>query len=230
MLKWIILAIVVLIVIAVAGVVFWVQTEAPFHREHISQGSGKRALILYHPSRDAHFSDDLTMALARGFAEADFPVDRWTMTSRTPSKPKGYAIVAVVSNTFFSAPDWPTLRYLKRARLEDQNVIAIMAGGGKTERAEQKLGFALERTGAHVLDLRPLWTTRPNEPGSEGPANRQVAMKIARSMAREAGQLVRERNATAADQAPATRENPVQPAPAPTNDLPQGAEARETAP
>ena len=78
-------------------------------------GAGKvRALILFHPSRDAHFSDDLSIALADGLKVAGFAMERATLTSKTPAEPKGYALIGVVSNTFYSTPDLPTLRYLEK--------------------------------------------------------------------------------------------------------------------
>ena len=191
MLKWILLIVFLLVLLAAAGVIFWVQTEAPFHRETLSEGPGKRVLILYHPSRDAHFSDDLTEALARGFAQEGLAVDRWTMTAGTPARPQDYALVAIVSNTFFGSPDWPTRRYLKRADLTGQDTIAIIAGSGSTDRAERLLRAMIAKSGARLKALRALWIKRPNEPGSEGPGNRQLAMRLARAMAQEAGHDVR---------------------------------------
>jgi hypothetical protein len=40
------------------------------------------------------------------------------MTGETPVRPQGYAVVAVVNNTFWAAPDWATQRYLRRADLK----------------------------------------------------------------------------------------------------------------
>lgn len=190
MVKWILLAVILLVLLAIAGVVFWVQSEAPFRRETLSEGPGKRALILYHPSRDAHFSDDLTEALALGFADEGLAVDRWTMTASTPERPENYDVVAIVSNTFFGSPDWPTQRYLKRADLAGQNTIAIIAGGGNTNRAERLLRTLIENSGAQLVALRALWIKRPNEPGSDGQDNRQLAMRLARAMAQDANQHV----------------------------------------
>lgn len=185
--KWVILSLVAIALIGIAAVTLWVEREAEFRKERLSTQGRAKALILYHPSRDAHFSDDLTMALARGFQEDDLTVERWTMTSETPPDPSGFVVVAVVSNTFYGAPDWPTRAYLKRASLTDQPVIAIMAGSGTTQRAHISLAKALEVTGAHLLEIRSLWTTRPNDPTQASGNNRQIAMDIAQAMARRAG-------------------------------------------
>lgn len=183
--KGIAVATLILAILAAAGLTFWVEAEAPFRVEHIAVGPAGKALILYHPSRDAQFSDQLTDALAQGFEARSLGVDRWTITSRTPALPTGYAVIAIVSNAFFWAPDQPTQRYLKRARLDDQNVIAIIAGGRATDRAEAILTKAIRAAGANLIAVRPLWTSRPNEPGTSAVVNRLVAMEIATRMARE---------------------------------------------
>ena len=181
------LAVIAIIVLGVLGVTFWVETEAPFRKERLATGTAGKALILYHPSRDAHFADDLTRAVGRGFEEEGLAVERWTMTRRTPARPENFAIVAVVSNTFFGAPDWPTQRYLETARFEDQKLLAILGGGGITDRAEISLIQAIGRTGADLLAHRALWTSRPNQPGAAAASNRALAMEIAQAMARDAG-------------------------------------------
>lgn len=147
-------------------------------------------MILYHPSRDARFSDELTEALARGFEDAQFSVERWTMTGETPARPEGFEVTAVVSNTFYAQPDWPTGRYLKRADLKGVPVIAIMAGAGSTERAQQKLTDALKAAGADLRGVQPLWISRPNDPTRQNEDNRAVARSIAHRMASDIGTKV----------------------------------------
>lgn len=188
--KWIVVALAVLLVIAVIsiiGVTAWVQAEAPFRKDRLVKTGRAKALILYHPSRDAHFSDDVTMALARGFEEDGLAVERWTMTRQTPARPEGFAVIAIVSNTFFWAPDWPTQRYLKRADLKGNTALAIIGGGGNTQRAQVALDRDLGNSGARLLAVRALWTSRPNEPGAQPAGNRLLAMQIAHRMARDAG-------------------------------------------
>lgn len=198
MVKWIILAGLAALILGFVGLTMWVETEAPFRKERLATGTLGKALILYHPSRDAHFSEDLTRALARGFEEDGLKVERWTMTRRTPAKPEGFAIIALVSNTFFRAPDWPTQRYLERARFENQKLLVILGGGGNTKRAEIALLQAVERTGADPIALRSLWTSRPNQPGAAATINRALALEIAQGMAIEAGAEILNRPAAAA--------------------------------
>jgi hypothetical protein len=188
--KWIALTLIVLLVITLIGIVgvtAWVQAEAPFRKDRLADAGRTKALILYHPSRDAHFSDDVTMALARGFEEAGLAVERWTMTRETPAHPQGFAVIAIVSNTFFWAPDWPTQRYLERADLHGQNVLAILGGGGNTQRAQVAFVGDIGKSGARLLAIRALWTSRPNEADAKPAGNRQLAMQIAHRMARDAG-------------------------------------------
>jgi hypothetical protein len=138
------------------AVTVWVQRESGYRVDHLSDGGGMRALVLYHPSRDAAFSDDLSLAVAEGLAAAGLAVDRATLTSLTPERPGGYAIVAVVSNTYYWAPDRPTLRYLRRARLEGTPVLGIIGGAGSTARSERLLEAALEGTGPRCSARAPI--------------------------------------------------------------------------
>lgn len=208
--KWIVLGIVVIVIVAVVAITIYVEREAPFEQDRLAEGTAGKALILYHPSRDAHFSDELTNSLARGFADRNMAVERWTMTRKTLPRPEGFAVIAVVSNTFYQAPDWPTTRYLARAEFRDIPVIAIMAGSGSTDRAQLTLGNAIERTGARVLAVRSLWIMRPNEPGQPTADNRQAAMMIARQLAADAaGQAVAANHAKVVAASPATFVMPV---------------------
>lgn len=191
--KWLIflmLALLVIAVLCIIGITAWVQAETPFRRERLGGAGRAKALILYHPSKDAHFSDDITMALAHGFEADGFAVERWTMSRHTPARPRGFAIIAVVSNTFFWAPDWPTQDYLDRADLGGQNTIAIMAGGGNTRRAQLVLMREIQDSGATLLTIRELWTSHPSIADTKPGSNREQAMQIARQIAQDAGRQV----------------------------------------
>jgi hypothetical protein len=154
-------------------------------------GTGElKALILYHPSRDAHFTDDLSTALAYGLTEAAFTVDRATLTRQTPGTPSGYALVLVVSNTFYWTPDLPTLRYLKRARLEGIATVGIIAGGGATTRSQQVLERYLLNSGARVIAMRSFWIARPNDASRMSEPNRVVALDLARTLGVSVGKTV----------------------------------------
>lgn len=163
-----------------------VQVEAGYAHEQLGGCGPARALVLYHPSRDARFGDDLSLAVARGFQDAHLSVDRATMTGDTPPSPAGYAIIAVVSNTYYWTPDRPTLRYLRRARLEGTPVIGLMAGAGSTGRAERILEEALRATGAQAVETRSFWLLRPNDESRPHESNRALATDLAQSFAAEA--------------------------------------------
>lgn len=188
--KWIIVAAILLVLLFAVGITFWVQAEAPFERETLVRTGRAKVLILYHPSRDANFADDLTESLSRGFAEDGLAVERWTITSKTPRRPEGFALIAIVSNTFFGAPDWPTQRYLDSAQLGGQDVIALIGGSGNTDRAEATLGKAISRTGARLILIRSLWTSRLNRGELNRGNHRQGAMQIARRTARDTGRAI----------------------------------------
>jgi hypothetical protein len=187
MLKWILIGLVVAVLVSVLAVTIYVEREAPYRSEVLARGASGKALILYHPSRDAQFSEELTEAMARGFEDAKMTVERRTMTAETPARPEGFDVIAVVSNTFYAQPDWPTDRYLKRADLKGIPTLGIMAGAGSTERAEATLTKALTRTGADLRGVYSLWISRPNDPARQEEDNRKVAASMARQFAFELG-------------------------------------------
>lgn len=171
----------------VLGVV--VEREGPYVFEALGPGAGAgRALVLYHPSRDAHFSDDLSLALAQGLMQAGLAVDRATLTANTPAHPAGYAIVGVVSNTYYWTPDLPTLRYLRRAQFDSTLVVGLIGGAGATGRSRQLLDRALRASGGTVLTTRAFWLWRPNDETRMGEPNRVVALDLARKLGREAAE------------------------------------------
>jgi hypothetical protein len=147
-------------------------------------------LILFHPSRDAHFSDDLSMSLADGLKAAGFSVHRATLTRDTPPAFEGYALIAVVSNTYWWTPDLPTLRYLERARFNGVNMIGVIGGGGATERSQRMLDEALRKTGANVIHTRSFWLWRPNDESRMTEPNKQVALQLAKAFGVESAKKV----------------------------------------
>ena len=185
--KMIALSVVVVLLCGLGIATFLVEREAQYTLEIFAGGAGPKALILYHPSRDAHFSDDLTLAVAEGLKTAGFAVDRATLTGDTPDQLKGYRLLVVVSNTFYWTPDLPTLRYLKRARLDRIATLGVMAGAGSTTRSEYMLAQALSATGARVIGTRSFWTSRPNDPARASEPNRAVALQLAQQFALTAG-------------------------------------------
>ena len=184
-----------MIVLAVAGfllcviaiVTIVVEREADYTLQSLGGDGAPKALILYHPSRDAHFTDDLSLAIAEGLKAAGYSVERATLTGVTPEQQKGYRLLVVVSNTFFWTPDLPTLRYLKRARLDRLPTVGVIAGAGSTTRSQQVLERALLSSGATLIGMRAFWTARPNDEHRLTEPNRQVALHLARQLGIAAG-------------------------------------------
>jgi hypothetical protein len=105
--------------LAVLALSLIVELDGPHRTETLGSDNRRgKALVLYHPSRDAHFRDDLSEAFAQRLVAAGFQVDRATLTAATPSSPTGYDVVAVVANTYYWTPDLPTLRFLKRTQFQ----------------------------------------------------------------------------------------------------------------
>ena len=179
-----------LAVAAIAAVTIYVERQADYQHEVLSQGGKARALVLFHPSRDAHFSDDLSLALAEGLATAGFSVDRETLTRATPPEPEDYALIAVVSNTYWWTPDRPTLQYLQRARFDGRYAVGLIGGAGATGRSERMLDVALRGTGARLLQTRSFWLMRPNDEAHTKGSNRAVALQLARQFGETSGRTV----------------------------------------
>jgi hypothetical protein len=183
-------AIALLAILASIGITVYVEREAAFTHESLGGDSVARALVLFHPSRDAHFSDDLSMALAKGLVTAGYSVDRETLTEKTKARPNGYALIAVVSNTFWATPDMPTLSYLKRAKLSGIPTIGLIGGAGSTARSQRVLDQALRKSGAAVILTRSLWISKPNDETRANEPNRDIAMQIASQIGTDTGRRI----------------------------------------
>jgi hypothetical protein len=177
-------------IVALGVVSVWVERESDYTLGRLGGAGEARALVLYHPSRDAHFSDELSLAVARGFLKAGLAVDRATTTSATPDRPTGYAVVAVIGNTYYWTPDLPTQRYLRRARFDGLPVLGIMGGAGATGRSERMLDEALRRAGGSIVATRSYWLLRPNDEARIDEPNRARALQNAEALALEVGQRV----------------------------------------
>ena len=160
-----------MLVVAVAGITVYAQ----------------RALDLFHPSRDAHFTDDVSLGVARGLQSAELAVDRAALTTQTPAAPTGNALLVVVSNTYWWTPDRPTSDYLARARLAGVPAVGVIGGAGSTGRSRRVLETALSAAGAQVLTMRSLRLSRPNDEGRVTEPIRDVAIELAEVLGREAG-------------------------------------------
>jgi hypothetical protein len=188
MMKPVLLGVCFLLLAAAAIVTAVVESEGEYRHEALGGAGPARALILYHPSRDAHFSDELSLAVGRGLVSAGLAVERATLTGSTPDALSSYKLVAVISNTYWWTPDRPTLRYLARARLDGIAALGIIGGAGSTGRSQRLLDEALRKSGARVISTRSFWIFRPNEETDSGEPNRQVAMRLAEKLGRDTAQ------------------------------------------
>jgi hypothetical protein len=184
--KWALFSILVLLA-GLAVITVMVELEGAYQQESLGGEGPAKALVLFHPSRDARFSDELSLALSDGLKEAGFSVERATLTQDTPGAPKEYALIAVVSNTYWWTPDLPTLHYLARARLDGIAAIGLIGGAGATGRSRQMLDDALRQTGAKVIQTRSFWLFRPNDETRMSEDNRAVARELAKRFGLETG-------------------------------------------
>jgi hypothetical protein len=160
-----------------------VQLEGPLVEDTVGDGKQGRALVLFHPSRDARFADDLATAVSDGFRSTGLRVTRASLTGSTMSTPEGFTIIAVVSNTYYWAPDLPTRHYLRRATLKAPVVLGVMGGAGSTGRSERLLREALAGAGRGEVRARSFWLWRPNDKQRMNEPNRDVALDLARQFA-----------------------------------------------
>ena len=159
-----------------------VQIPAPAKIETLFSTGSPRVLILYHPSRDTGFSDDLSLAFAKGLGDAGMAVDRATLNAATPISPIGYAGIAVVSNTYYWTPDLPTLWYLGRARWNNLPAVALIGGAGATHRSQKMLNLAVSAAGGRLLYSQSYWLLRPNDESRNDASNRSIALEQATSL------------------------------------------------
>ena len=176
-----------LLTLVAISLTLWVESEAEHNDELLVAGAQARALVLYHPSRDAQLSDDLSLAVVDGLRGAGFSVRRATMTRHMTATPTGFALIVVVSNTYWWTPDLPTLRYLARARFDGVPLVGLIGGAGATARSQRLLGQALTATGAKVLGTHSFWLFRPNDALATNEPNRRVAIRMAKQVATESG-------------------------------------------
>ncbi|MDX2270137.1 MAG: hypothetical protein NW208_18700 [Bryobacter sp.] len=169
----------------------WVQSEASYQAEETGPAAGARALVVYHPSREAGFGDRVARAAAEALRDEGWRVSLET-AGRETKVAEPYALIAVVSNTYNWAPDAPTVAMLQRAKWQGRKVVGLMCGAGSTERAARLLQEALAATGAEVLEVASFWSMRPNDEARMAEPNQQVAEDKARELLRRHGRRVRD--------------------------------------
>ncbi len=66
---------------------FWVQLESDAKTVDMGGAGPARALVIFHPSREAGFADALAEAVGEGMRAAGMKVERVTTTSKVPTRP-----------------------------------------------------------------------------------------------------------------------------------------------
>lgn len=179
-----------LLVFAAAATIF-VERESEYLSEILNDTGELNALVLYHPSRDAGFTDELSSGVAAGLASAGFAVQRHTVTRNTPVPSSDINLVVFICNTYWWSPDLPTLRYLKRVNLKDTDVVGIVGGAGSTTRAARLFQTALMKAGANVLTVQEYWLYRPNDDTNlTGGDNRVIAVNEANALGASISKLI----------------------------------------
>lgn len=184
------LALAAVLLSGLVALTVWVESETEFRLEALSNQGAQKALVLFHPSRDARFSDDLSIAVARGLTDAGFAVDRATMTGSTPARWPQYRLIAIVTNTYWWTPDRPTSRYLARARFAGVPLMGLIGGAGATGRSQRRFETELKSTGGMLLGVRSYWILRPNDETRLQEPNRALAIQMARQFAFDCGRRV----------------------------------------
>jgi hypothetical protein len=164
----------------------YVQIPVAAKTTRINADGGSRALVLYHPDKLGAFTDDLSSAIADELAKHGFDVMLHTMTPAQPPDPRSFALVAVVSNTYYWAPDRPTRKLLEELRFDGVMTIGLIGGAGSTDRAQRLFVESLRSAGAELYDVRAFWILRPNDETRLQEPNRGVAIDMARRFAAQA--------------------------------------------
>jgi hypothetical protein len=162
-----------------------VDFDAPYNEEKLAFGSGKKAIILMHPSWIDHFQQDLTYSFATGLGESNWQVDRVTTQSTHRYDFSGYDLIVIGTNNHFLGPDLPTRRMLEKADFLGKPVVGIVSGIGGTANAETKLAQAIPAARGTVLDIHGYWSWRSNRPKTTTGSDRQDAVILAHDFGRE---------------------------------------------
>lgn len=160
-----------------------VEREASPTTEVLFEGSGPRALIVYHPSWLDRFQEELTEAFGSGLNRQDWSVDRITAGSPLPDLTP-YALIAVGTNTYYWRPDYPTWNFLKATNLMRKPVVGLVSGAGSTDRAVRLLTDAIAQAEGIPVRVEAFWLWRPNDEAQSNRPNRELALEAAEQLGR----------------------------------------------
>jgi hypothetical protein len=129
------------------------------------RGSAGSALIVYHRGRGPlQFQARLQRAFAEGLKSQGWRVDMTTASAQASADVSRYDLLVLGAQAYNWCPARPVVDYLRRvAGLGGKPVVAIVSGGGMTERAMRLLCARIVEAGGVVADMIEVWTTRSNE-------------------------------------------------------------------
>jgi len=128
-------------------------------------GRAGRALSVYHQGRGpGRFQARMQRAFAEGLQARGWQVDITTASRQTPTDLSRYDLVVLGAQAYNWRPARPVIDYVDRvATLRNKPVVAIVSGGGMTERAMQVLQAHIVQSGGLIVDAIEIWTSRDNE-------------------------------------------------------------------
>jgi hypothetical protein len=133
-------AVIVALPIAVS---IYVQIPVAAETTRINADGGARALVLYHPDKLGAFADDLASAIVTELARLGFGVTLHTMTLVQAPDPSSFALVAVVSNTYYWAPDRPTRKLLEKLRFDGATTIGLIGGADRCSTQQRTHSYVI---------------------------------------------------------------------------------------
>jgi hypothetical protein len=143
------------------------QANAEFVSPVITFGRARtgRALIVYHHGRgEGQFQRHLQEAFAEGLVGNGWQVDLTTASRETPTDLSRYDLLVLGAQAYNWSPARPILEYLVRVgKLKGKAIVAVVSGGGMTERAMRILQTRIVEAGGCIVDAFEIWTSRSNE-------------------------------------------------------------------
>ncbi len=166
----------------------WVQLKGPSSVERIgTDGAPKTSLVVYDPDPIYDLDEQVGRAFARGLADHGFSVQ--VASVRSADRLEGtFDLYVFCANTYNWAPDWQTVRFIKRhPELAGKDAVAITLGAGSTGRSKRLLEAHLRHAGMRLSGSETYWLLRPNDESRLDEKNVEVAVDKARTFGRKIG-------------------------------------------
>lgn len=179
---------VIILVVALAGLTWWVEVEVVSPVTTIGAEQGQpRALVVVHPGLGG-LQQAVTTAFTAALAENGWRVDQVTPSPDAPSDVGPYDLLVFGGPTYYWSPPRPLTKYVRRlGDLQEKPVAIIMTSAGAGERCLRLMRQLVERQQGSVRSALMLFVLRPNrdDPISMARPNREVAIEMAAESGRE---------------------------------------------